>query len=123
MSTTYKDLAEKITEWAQEKKAEDITFFDVHGKTDYTDGIIICHGTADLHVKAIAENIVDKAHEEKIQILSVEGMDNAAWVLIDMIDIIVHVFSEEVRGYYQLEDLFTIKSKKELESEHVEKQD
>jgi ribosome-associated protein len=122
MDFTYQELADKIMVWAQEKKAEEVTFFDVRGKTDYTDGIVICQGTAELHVRAIADNIIEKAEAEQIRILSVEGLDNAIWILIDLIDIVVHIFTEGTRQYYKLEDLFTIKSKKEIVNENVEKQ-
>jgi ribosome-associated protein len=125
MENKQKDFVEKIVLWAQDKKAEDIQFYDVIGKTDYTDGIILCHGSTELHVKAIAEHIIEKAKEEKVAIMSVEGMDNGVWILIDFVDIVVHIFEEKTRDYYQLEDLFSInsKNKKELVSNHVEKQD
>jgi ribosome-associated protein len=122
MDFIHKELAEKIISWAEARKAEDIKFYDVRDKTDYTDGVIICHGTADLHVKAIGEYIIEKAKEERIQILSSEGLNNSVWILLDFIDIVVHIFNEETRHYYQLEDLFTIKKKKELVNENVESQ-
>lgn len=103
---------EKIIGWALEKKAENILHIDVEGKTDFTDSIIICHGSADLHLRAIAEHIKAKAREEKIQLLSAEGMDNASWILLDFIDIIVHIFNEETRSLYKIEDLYKIEPKK-----------
>ena len=99
---------EKIIGWALEKKAEDVIHIDVEGKTDFTDSIIICHGTADLHIRAIADHIKARAREEKIQLLSSEGMENASWVLLDFIDIIVHIFNEETRSRYKIEDLYKI---------------
>lgn len=111
MENKWKDLVEKIVLWAQDKKAEDIQFYDVTGKTDYTDGVIVCHGSTELHVKAIGEHIIEKAKEEKMAIMSVEGLDNGVWILIDFVDIVVHIFEEKTRSYYQLEDLFSINSK------------
>jgi len=105
---------EKMIGWALEKKAENVLHIDVEGKTDFTDSIIICHGSAELHVKAIAENIKAKAREEKIQLLSSEGMGNSTWILLDFIDIIVHIFNEETRALYKIEDLYKIQPIKRI---------
>lgn len=102
---------ERIIGWALEKKAEDVIHIDVEGKTDFTDSIIICHGTAELHIRAIAEHIKAQAREENIQLLSSEGMENASWILLDFIDIIVHVFNEDTRALYKIEDLYKISPK------------
>ena len=108
MELEHDESVKKIIEWASDKKSEDLIHIDVKGKTDFTDSIIICHGSAELHIKAIADNIIQKAKENNIQLLSVEGMENATWVLLDFADIIVHIFSEEKRKYYELEDLYKI---------------
>jgi len=125
MEFKFDELKDLIIMCAYDKKAEEIVFFDVKGKSDYTDGVIICHGTSDLHVKAIAENIIANAKEKKIQIISTEGLNNLTWVLIDFIDIIVHIFNVETRKYYKLEELWNVssKNKKEIEKENVEKKD
>ena len=108
MEIEHDEAVKKIIEWASDKKPEDLIHIDVKGKTDFTDSIIICHGSAELHIKAIADNIIQKAKEHNIQLLSVEGMENATWVLLDFADIIVHIFSEVKRKYYKLEDLYKI---------------
>jgi len=121
MNKERQETVEKIISWALDKKAEDVKHIDVEGKTDFTDSIIICHGTADLHVKAIADHIITMAKHENIQILSSEGKSNATWILIDMGDIIVHVFNEETRDFYQIEDLYKISPKnRNKETENVE---
>ena len=99
---------EKLIGWALEKKAENVIHIDVEGKTDFTDSIIICHGSADLHIRAIADNIKANARENKIQLLSSEGIGNASWILLDFIDIIVHIFNEETRALYKIEDLYKV---------------
>ena len=121
MNKERQETVEKIISWALDKKAEDVKHIDVEGKTDFTDSIIICHGTADLHVRAIADNIITMAKSENIQILSSEGKNNATWILIDMGDIIVHVFNEETRDFYKIEDLYKISPKnRKKETENVE---
>ncbi|MCK5051245.1 MAG: ribosome silencing factor, partial [Candidatus Cloacimonetes bacterium] len=89
---------------------------DVTGETDFTDHLIICSGTADLHNKAIAENIIQKAKEKGIEILSTEGKNSSTWILIDFGDIIVHIFSQDKREYYKLEDLYVVGSRAKKET-------
>lgn len=67
------------------------------------DYFVICSGTSTTQVKAIADNIEHKLNEEGIRSIGVEGRDNARWVLIDYGDVVVHVFEEETRAYYELE--------------------
>jgi ribosome-associated protein len=107
---TLEEIKEQIITWAEEKKAENIVALDVKGKTSYTDMIIVCHGTNELHLRAIADNICDNARQAGIRYYSVEGKDNATWILIDFVDIIVHIFNETTRNYYKLEDLWKVRS-------------
>jgi ribosome-associated protein len=117
MKKSRLENVEKMIGWALEKKAEDVVHIDVEGKTDFTDSIIICHGTADLHVRAIADHIKAEARKEKIQLLSSEGSQKASWILLDFIDIIVHVFNEETRALYKIEDIYKLAPKqRETES-------
>jgi ribosome-associated protein len=120
MNKERQKSVEKIITWALDKKAEEVKHIDVEGKTDFTDSIIICHGTADLHVRAIADNIITMAKQEKIQILSSEGKSGATWILIDLGDIIVHVFNEETRDFYKIEDLYKISPNRDKETENAE---
>jgi len=112
-----KQAIANIINWMEEKKAVLIKHIDVTGETDFTDHLIICSGTADLHNKAIAENIIQSAKENGIGILSTEGKNSSTWILIDFGDIIVHIFSQDKREYYKLEDLYVVDSrtKKEIE--------
>jgi len=95
-----------IIEWLKEKKAENIRSYEVQGKTDYTDVIVVCEGNADLHNKAIASHLIDMAKENHLSVLSKEGVENAQWILIDLGDVIVHIFLPQTRDYYKIDDLF-----------------
>lgn len=95
-----------IIEWLTEKKAENIRTYEVQGKTDYTDVIIVCEGTADVHNKAIANHVIDMAKEHHLGILSKEGVENGQWVLIDIGDVIVHIFLPQTRDHYKIDELF-----------------
>jgi len=96
---------EKMVEWALEKKAENVNFYDIHEESDFTDFVIVCEGSGRLHAQAIAHNIVENCREEKWQIFSQEGMENGSWILLDLVDIIVHIFDTETRAYYRIEEL------------------
>ena len=106
-----KQAIANIINWMEEKKAVDIKHIDVTGETDFTDHLIICSGTAELHNKAIAENIIFNAKTNGLEILSSEGKNSSTWILIDFGDIIVHIFSQDKREYYKIEDLYTVDSR------------
>jgi len=108
MEIKIEDTVKKITEWLEEKKAEKIKVYDVRSKSDYTDMIMVCEGSGELHNRAIAQNVLDRAKEESIYVLGKEGMDNGTWILIDIITIVVHVFDHETRKYYDLEELWEV---------------
>lgn len=97
---------EAIIEWLSEKKAEHIKLYDVENKSGYTDVIIVCEGSADVHNQAIANHLIDCAKDNKLHVLSKEGMDYGHWVLIDLGDVIVHIFLPQTREHYKIDDLF-----------------
>ncbi len=102
-----------INEWLETKKAENISYIDLHGKTNFTDAIIVCNGTAEIHNRAIADYLIDMAKENKIFVLGKEGMDNAKWILIDFGDVIVHIFNSAMRDFYKMEQLWVKENKKQ----------
>lgn len=105
---------EAIIEWLSEKKADNIKLYDVENKSSYTDVIIVCEGSADVHNRAIAGHLIEMAKEHKLSVLSKEGMDNGQWVLIDLIDVVVHIFLAKTREYYNVDELFEqVKNMKE----------
>jgi len=108
-----KSLEEKVSfiiSWLEEKKASNILSIDVRDKCSFTEYLIICVGSATLHNKAIADFVFDKAKETKMQILGKEGLEALTWVLIDLNDIIVHIFTAETLAMYNIEDLWTKRS-------------
>ncbi len=110
MELSLENKVEKITQWLLEKKADEIIAVDVREKCSFTEFIIVCHGTATLHNKAISEFVIEKAQENKMRLLGKEGLDACVWILLDFNDIIVHIFNEDVRSLYKIEDLWTRKS-------------
>lgn len=79
---------------------------EVKGLTDITDYFIICSGTSTRQIKTIADHIVEKLGEKDIIPLHYETDKDYSWVVLDYIDVIVHIFSEEKRVYYRLEQLW-----------------
>ena len=89
-----------------EKKAKDIIIINVREISSFTDYFVICSGTSDRQVKAIASFIQESLKKSGIHPLGVEGETYGKWVLIDYDDIIVHIFQEPVRTFYDLERLW-----------------
>ena len=72
--------------------------------------MIICSGSGELHNRAIADHIKEKASENKFQTPIIEGYDNGVWILIDFFDIVVHIFTEDKRKYYKIEEIWNLKT-------------
>jgi ribosome-associated protein len=89
------------------KKAMNVVALDVAELTSYADVFIICSGRSNRQVSAIAENIQTDLRKNKIKPLSVEGTQDGHWVLLDYGHVIIHVFYEPVREFYDLEGLWT----------------
>jgi ribosome-associated protein len=91
---------------AESKKAVDIRVLDLHEITSFTDFFVICTGTNPRQIQAISDEINIQLKRRGELPMSLEGYDNADWVLADYGDFIVHVFSEKARTYYDLERLW-----------------
>ena len=85
------------------------------GISSYCDAFVICHGTNRRQVRAIAEGIVDDLRKVGQRATGVEGLDASRWVLIDLGDVIVHVFDAPMRGFYDLESLWSDASRVDVE--------
>lgn len=91
---------------ADDKRAEDILALNMKGISLIADYFIICHGNSDKQVQAIAREIKEKAQEQGCEVKRIEGFDEARWVLIDLGDVVAHVFHRDERSYYKLERLW-----------------
>jgi ribosome-associated protein len=88
------------------KKARDLVVLDVHDLTSIADVFIICSGSSNRQVNAIAEHIQTQLKKKRIRPLHVEGLKEGHWVLLDYGDVILHIFYEPVREFYDLEGLW-----------------
>jgi len=98
---------EAVLTWLAEKQAENIRVYDVGKNSAYTDFIVVCEGTADLHNKAIANHVLDMAKEHKLLVLSKAGLEFGVWVLLDISDVVIHIFLPEKREYYKIDEFFS----------------
>ena len=93
-------------ELALELKADDVVALELASISGATDYFLLASGRSDVQVRAIAENIVEQMKGKEIRPEHLEGLQGGRWVLIDYIDFVVHVFHEEARQFYQLEELW-----------------
>lgn len=85
----------------------DIVALDVRGISLLADYFVICSGNTDRRILAIVDEVIEQAEKAQIPVRRVEGKDAAKWVLIDLGDVIVHVFNQAEREFYQLEKLWS----------------
>ena len=93
-------------EAAKSKKAYDLVVIDLRGLFPFSDFWLICSGSSNVQTQTIAEEIVEKMREHSFRPLHVEGEDAGEWILLDYGDLIIHVFREAERSFYQLERLW-----------------
>lgn len=103
---TEKELALFTVKTVDEKKAENIVALQMEGISLVADYFVICHGQSVKQVQALARALKDSADEADIEIKRIEGMQEGRWVLIDLNDVIVHIFHKAERDHYQLEKLW-----------------
>lgn len=97
----------------EEMKAEEIVEIDLIGRTSIADTMFVASGRSDRHVGAIADKVVGALKQAGFGPIRIEGVPACDWVLIDVGDIIVHVFRPEVRGFYNLEKIWSADRPKE----------
>ena len=97
------DLARRIVELAEDKKAADIVLLDLGELTTLADAFVICSGGSERQISAIADGIVEGLRDERVKPIGREGTSASHWVLLDYGSVIVHVFTPPERDYYELE--------------------
>ncbi|NOX45464.1 MAG: ribosome silencing factor [Chlorobi bacterium] len=114
-----KILADVIVRGIQEKKGKDIVSLDFSKLPNaISKFFIICHGNSKTQVEAIAKSVEEEANKTlQRKPWQKEGKENAEWILIDFADVVVHIFQEETRMFYKLEDLWADAKIKKYESE------
>ncbi|MBB5173968.1 ribosome silencing factor [Texcoconibacillus texcoconensis] len=101
-----KQLLQQLVQAADDKKAENIVALDMEGVSVIAKYFVVCNGGSEKQVDAIAQAVKKAAQEQGFELKRLEGLDSSRWVLIDAGDIVVHVFHQEERQYYNLEKLW-----------------
>lgn len=101
------ELAAEIARYALDKKAHDVLELDMRGLVGYTDYFVICAGNTDRQVKAIHDAVLGGCkHEHGVVPRRVEGQARAEWILMDYLDVVLHIFTRATREFYRLEQLW-----------------
>jgi ribosome-associated protein len=101
------EIAREIARLAADKKAIDVVELDLRDVLGYTDYFVICSGNTTRQTKAIHDGILEGLkHEHQAFPRRVEGATRADWILMDYLDVVVHIFTPEARDYYRLEQLW-----------------
>jgi ribosome-associated protein len=101
------ELLDEIVRYAEDKKARDAVVLDLRGVLGYTDYFVLCTGNTARQTKAIHDGILEGLKREHETLpRRVEGASKADWVLMDYLDVVVHVFTPETREFYRLEQLW-----------------
>jgi ribosome-associated protein len=101
------ELARAVAGFADEKKALDIVELDLRGVLGYTDYFVVCSGNTERQAKAIHDAIhLGMKQEHGVLPRRVEGVGESRWILMDYLDVVVHVFTPETRDFYRLEQLW-----------------
>jgi ribosome-associated protein len=106
MALTLEEKTHLCATAADSKKAADIVVLDIQPLSSVADHFLICSGTSDRQVKAIADAIEEELAKQGEKPRAIEGYQEATWILIDCIDLVIHVFDEDTRHFYDLERLW-----------------
>lgn len=118
---TSKKLAENICDLIFNKKGYDVTILDLRKITSMADYFVICSGDSDTQVQSIADEVEKNLRDDGIKCWHKEGYKALQWVLLDYVDVVVHVFKKETREYYSLEKLWGDAPSKTMEDPILKK--
>ena len=107
MKYTPESIMKAVVQAMEDKKGQRVVSLGLAGISLVADYFVICHGNSDTQVQAIAQAIKKAADERGCMVKGIEGMDTARWVLIDLGDVVCHVFHRDERDYYNLERLWS----------------
>ncbi|MEX1011886.1 MAG: ribosome silencing factor [Balneolaceae bacterium] len=116
-------LADAVTTALMEKKAKDIVVLDVRGLTTLTDYFVVCHGTSDTQIKALADHVHEYVAEKTGEkAWKKEGLEARRWVILDYVNLVVHIFNQEKREYYGIERMWNDAIRTDIRDEPVQQE-
>ena len=102
-----KEKVELIRSALDDRKALDLNVLDVSGRTQMTDYMVVCSGTSNIHIRALADRVIEVMKAHGFKGARMEGYAEARWVLMDYGDVVLHIFDPEDRDFYRLEEFWT----------------
>jgi len=99
-------VAKTAAQAAQEKKSKNICILDLRKISPITDYFVICGVMSQIQAKAVADHVQEELSSRGVDAWHIEGYENAKWILLDYVDVVMHVFEEETRKYYALDRLW-----------------
>ena len=100
------EITSRIANASGDAKGKDLTILDVRGVFDLSDYFIVVSGRSDRHAQGICNRVLDELHELGVEPVSIEGLEDGQWILVDFGDVVMHVFYEPVRKRYDIESLW-----------------
>ncbi len=122
MSMTPRRLARLAGELALEKKAFDVKILDLRKLSSVCDFFVVCSASVELHARAVADWITENLEQKQIRFWHHEGYQASRWILLDYVDVVVHIFIPEVREFYGLEKLWGDAKMEELSQDKTQSQ-
>ena len=101
------EKAKMILDAVEDRKAVDPVLLDLRGKSLLADFFLVCSGTSNVHIRAIADRVIERVKEERLAAPRIEGQGVGEWVLLDFGDIVLHIMGEEPRERYKLEQFWS----------------
>lgn len=106
-TTNLQTLIDSVVEGLLEKKAKQIKLLDVRNLTTLTDFFVVCHGTSETQIRALANSVLEKVKENLSEsVWKQEGMDARRWIILDYVNVVVHIFNKEKRDFYDIERMW-----------------
>lgn len=117
--TNALELAKKIAKLTTETKAINPVILDLSGVSSFTDYFVVCSANSDRQTRAISDKVEIELKREAIRASSVEGYEQGAWIVLDFFDVVLHIFTQEVREQYNLEEYWKTAKKINWEDKPV----
>jgi len=105
-----------VAKWLDEKQGENIVIMDVAEMSSVTNVTMVVSARGVKHAKALSDNILDRTAEDKIEFLTMEGHQTGEWILVDLNDVLVHIFLDELREFYNIEGMWSEAKRIEFEA-------
>lgn len=99
-------LTQAVVDAIEDKKGQDVLVLDVRGQCSFTDRFVVATGRTDRQIKAIAQSVAEAGHKHGLT-AGIEGLEAMEWLLVDLGDVVVHLFLPDIRSEFQLERLWT----------------